>query len=154
MVSDQPLKNINQVLDGIRIQVIDSVQYCVDNFGGFDSAEALFNYLKSVTEFQHDPPRVELIQTAKTLFENNQLGAPGRGDCDDFVVLACGSFIANGWKDFDIILTGRSKVYPVHIYTAVNDGSGYQIFDLTNAYIGMERNYPLKQVLPIKFHNQ
>lgn len=152
MVSDQPLIDINQVLSGIRKQIIDSVQYCVDNFSGFPNAEALFNALKNCTTFEHDPPRVELIQTAKTLFEKNYWGVPGKGDCDDFVVLACACFIANGWNKFDIILTGRSKVYPVHIYTQVNDGSGWQIFDLTNSYIGEERIYPMKQVLPIKFH--
>lgn len=151
MVSKERLKNINQVLSGVRQQIIDSVQYCIDNFSGYSNAEQLFQALKSCTTFQHDPPRTELIQTAQTLFENNHLGGSGHGDCDDFTVLACACFIANGWSKFDIVLAGRSKVYPVHIYTTVNDGTGWKVFDLTNAYINQERVYPLVQYLPIKF---
>lgn len=147
MVSDQRLTDINQVLEAIRTQIIDSVQYCFDNFSDFSSPEQLFNHLKTITTFEHDPTRVELIQTAKTLFENNVHGIPGAGDCDCFTVLAIACFIANGWSDFGIILAGRSKKYPSHIYTYVNGN----IFDLTNAFINEERIYPLKQVLPIKF---
>lgn len=151
MVSDQPLRNINQVLSGVRTQIIDSVQFCVDNFSGFESAEQLFKVLKSCTTFEHDPKDIELIQSAQTLFHNNFHGMPGAGDCDCFTVLACACFIANGWGEFDIVLAGRKKSYPVHIYTQVNDGSGMIPFDLTEAFIGSERKYPLKQILPIKF---
>jgi hypothetical protein len=152
MVSDQPLKNIDQVLEGIRIQIIDSYNYCYENFSGYDNAEQLFNALKPIIRFKHDPHKIELVQTAETLLEANKHGKSGLGDCDCFTVLAIACFVVNGWLECDIVLTGRSKTYPVHIYTQVNDGYGMKVFDLTNGYIDVEREYPMKQVLPLKFN--
>lgn len=145
-------KDINQVLRGIRRQIIDSVEYCYNNFPVFANPKQLFNYLKTRTTFKDDPNGVELLQQVPTLFENNYHGIPGAGDCDCFTVLSCAAFIAQGWGNFDIVLTGRNKRTPVHIYTYINWNGDRYCFDLTEPYFNAERKYPYKQILPIQFY--
>jgi hypothetical protein len=152
MIAEKPYKDINQVMDGIRTQIIDSVDYCYSRFSGFTDPRELFAYLKQITTYVPDPERIELLQTAQTLFENNYHGTPGAGDCDCFTILAHACFIANGFGVSSIVLTGRDPHLPVHIYSLIKNGSQVYIFDLTNPFIDMERFYPYKQVLPIKFH--
>lgn len=153
MIANYPYKNINQVLAGIRTQIIDSVQYCYDNIPAMENPKELFYYLKERTRFKHDPENIELLQTAKTLFENNYHGIIGAGDCDCLVILSCACYIAQGWGNFDIVLAGRSHSAPVHIYTRIKNNDGYyDVFDLTEANYNQERKYPLKQILPVKFY--
>jgi len=146
-------KDINQVMRGIRRQVIDSVEYCFNNIPTMENPQELFTYLKQRVNFKHDPPGTELLQTAQTLFDDNKHGLSGYGDCDCFTILATAAFISQGWGDIDIVLAGRSKSVPVHIYNYItHDGSRY-CFDLTEPYFNMERTYPLKQILPIRFYS-
>lgn len=150
MVGLWKLEGINQVMNGVRAQIIDSVQYCHENFTGFDNPEQLFNHLKACTTFVHDEAKIEQIQSAETLFENNIHGFPGAGDCDCFTVLSIACFIANGWYPFAIVLAGRKTSYPAHIYCQVKHNGKWHIFDLTNTFIDEERIYRYKQVLPLK----
>lgn len=146
-------KDINQVMRGIRAQIIDSVQFCYDYIPTMGDPAELFNYLKKYITFKHDPPNTELLQSAQTLFLNNKHGIAGAGDCDCFVILACAAFIAQGWGDFDIILAGRSYKNPVHIYCRIKFKNQSYIFDLTEPKFNQERSYKYRQILPVKFYS-
>lgn len=141
-------KNIQQVMDAFRVQVNDSLLYCYDNFNGYGTPDALFNYLRSVTTFKSDPRGNEVIQTAQTLFENNIHGRPGYGDCDCLSVLACASLIVNGF-DNEMVLAGNKKSYPTHIYNRVKMGNDWYAFDLTESYLGVERTYKFIQYIHV-----
>lgn len=151
MISDVKYKDINQVMKAVRRQIIDSVPYCRKNFDGFRDPEELFTFLKNATTFVSDPDQVELIHESKSLFENNEHGIVGGGDCDDFTVTATACFIVNEFTPCFICLTGNSKVAPTHIYNMVDYNGKRLVFDLTEPFIDMERPYKYKQILPIKF---
>lgn len=146
-----PYKGIDQTMKGIRKQIIDSVPYCADRFSGFKSPVQLFEYLKSIVVYENDPDKEELLQSAHTLFEDNYWGVPGAGDCDCFSILAIASFIANEFTPAWIVLAGNSKVAPSHIYTMVEYKSQVNVFDLTEPFYNVERQYKYKQILPIRF---
>lgn len=108
----------------------------------------LFDYLKSETVYINDPEGIELLQSMPTLFsEKNIHGIYGAGDCDCFTLASLACFKAKRFTNYRIVLVGRSKSAPVHIYSELNG----KPFDLTNNTYGAERNYPFKQVLPISF---
>lgn len=104
------------------------------------SAADLWNNLKPRITYQKDPKGVELFQTYETLFYNNFHGKPGHGDCDCFVISTLGAAAACG-LDCKVVLAGRDKQTPVHIWCEV-DGIP---FDLTNPVLGTERPYPYTQ---------
>lgn len=141
--------DINRTLWGIRQQVLDSLEYCVYNMPKFKDPEQMFQYLKLATTYVNDPHGNELVQSVPTLMENNFHGVPGAGDCDCFTVLTLAMCIANGWNDNYIVLVGRTKIAPVHIYSAVEFDGKFYTLDLTNPYINLEREYPYRQILPV-----
>jgi len=151
MQSLKPYKDINQVMRGLRIQIIESVPYCYNNLPHFENPRQLFKYLKERTRFKHDAPNEETLQTAQTLFDNNVHGQSGAGDCDCFTILATACFIAQGWGDIQIILAGRDRRTPVHIYNRLKFDGETINFDLTEPYYNTERQYKYKQILPIRF---
>ncbi len=153
MIADYKYKDINQVMRGIRQQIIDSVEWCYNNVPVFDNPMELYNYFLPRITFVEDPKGVELLQTAQTLFENNYHGIPGAGDCDCFTILGTASFIAQGWGGIDIDLAGRNKWNAVHIYNEIKFDGEYYVFDLTEKRFNKERYYPYKQILPIYFNN-
>jgi len=111
-----------------------------------ETPEDLFKLLKRNTIYFNDSPQAEQLQKMPTLLGiKNIHGVPGAGDCDCFVITASACSLVLGF-DTKIVLCGRSKVEPVHIYNII-DG---QIFDLTRPYIGEVKHYPYKQVIPIK----
>jgi hypothetical protein len=144
-------KNINQVMAAIRLKIIESVQFCYDTIPAFNTPRELFDYLKPMVKFRHDPDETELLQSAYTLFFNNRHGIPGAGDCDCFTILASAAFIAQGWGKFDIVLAGRNKKTPVHIYNYIYFDNEVFTFDLTEPKFDQERPYPFRQILPIRF---
>lgn len=144
-----PYTDINATMRGIRTQIIDSLEYCVNNLPKFRNPEDMFKTLKNLVTYKNDPDGIELLQTVPTLFEDNFWGIPGAGDCDCFTILVISCCIANGWNDNSIFLVGRSKLSPVHIYSKVNYKGKCYCMDLTNAYIGMERKYKFKQELKV-----
>jgi len=144
-----PYPDINRTKRGIRTQVIDSLEFCVNEMPRFDDPEQMFKALKNMTVYKNDPPGTELLQSVPTLFKNNYWGISGAGDCDCFSILVLAMCVAHGWNKQEIILAGRSKLMPVHIWTVVYvDGKRYAM-DLTNAYCNVERNYKFIQVLPV-----
>jgi hypothetical protein len=144
-----PYTDINATMRGIRQQVIDSLEFCVNEMPRFDDPEQMFKALKNMVTYKNDPAGTELLQSVPTLFTNNYWGISGAGDCDCFSILVLAMCVAHGWNKQEIILAGRSKLMPVHIWTVVYvDGKRYSM-DLTNAYCNIERNYKFIQVLPV-----
>jgi len=144
-----PYKDINQVLQGMRTQIIDSIDYCLQDLPRFDTPEQLFKFCRGITKYHLDPKGVELLQSVPTLLDNNYWGRSGSGDCDCFTILTIALCVANGWNDNYIVLVGRKKLAPVHVYSAVDvDGKRYTL-DLTNPYIDVERDYKYRQFVPV-----
>lgn len=144
-----PYTDINATMRGIRTQVIDSLEYCVNEMPSFSDPETMFKYLKTMVKYHSDPPGVELLQTVQTLFDNNYWGIRGAGDCDCFSILFLAMCVANGFNDQEIVLAGRSKSIPVHIWTRVKYNGKWYDADLTQTYFNTTRNYPYTQYLRI-----
>jgi len=148
-VSKTEYRDINQTMDGIRRQIIDSIEYCCNEMPKFSNPRDMFSFLRTITKYHNDPHQVELLQTVPTLLDDNFHGIPGAGDCDCFTILTIAMCIAHGWNDNYIVLVGRTKVAPVHIYSAVKWNGEFITLDLTNPYINIERDYPYRQILPV-----
>jgi hypothetical protein len=144
-----PYTDINATMRGIRTQVIDSLEFCVNEMPRFDDPEQMFKALKNMVTYKNDPPGTELLQSVPTLFKENYWGISGAGDCDCFSILVLAMCIANGWNKQEIILAGRNKLTPVHIWTVVYVNGKRYAMDLTNTYCNVERKYKYTQVLPV-----
>jgi hypothetical protein len=144
-----PYTDINATMRGIRTQVIDSLDFCYNEMPTFANPEEMFKALKNMVTYKNDPQGTELLQSVPTLFKNNYWGISGAGDCDCFSILVLSMCVAHGWNKQEIILAGRSKLMPVHIWTVVYfEGKRYAM-DLTNTYCNVERSYKFIQVLPV-----
>jgi len=148
-VSRYKYKNINDTLRMLILQVVDSYEYAFQVCPKFNNPEQIFNWLKLNTTFRDDPPGQELLQTMPTMFEGKIHRTPGGGDCDCFVIAGIACLKINGFDDIAIILCGRDKVAPVHIYLRVLDGEEWKVFDLTNRYYNEMRPYRYSQFLRI-----
>lgn len=140
---------LDRVLLALKAQAKESVPFARSFLpDGEMSPGEIFNFLKGEVMYMNDPDGIELLQSTKTLFtEQNIHNIYGAGDCDCFTITALACLYAKGYRDIGIYLVGRSPSSPVHIYAAV-----YSIpFDLTNDRLGQERNYPYKQHLQVKF---
>lgn len=144
-----PYTDINATMRGIRTQVIDSIDYVKNNLPRYRNPEQMFNNLKQMIVYKNDPPGVELLQSVPTLLQNNYWGIPGAGDCDCFSILVLTCCLVNGWNDQEIILAGRSKLAPVHIWTRVKYNGRWFDMDLTQPYVNSVRNYKFTQTLPV-----
>lgn len=138
-------QDINQVMKAMREQIIDSLQYCIDELPQFNNPVELFEFCKLVTTYTKDPYGTELLQSVPTLFDNNWHGRSGAGDCDCFTILTIALCKAQGWNDNYIVLVGRKKIAPVHVYSAVRHGGKLYTLDLTNPYPDIERDYKYRQ---------
>jgi len=141
-------RGINQTMLAIREQILDSYDYCANNFVA-NSPESLFKLIKANVIYKNDPPGVELLQTSETLFENNFHGVRGAGDCDCFTITAIAALMVNGFTENEIILAGKSKRQPSHIYCRTFWNNRWYILDLTEPFFNKERNYPYKQSIRI-----
>lgn len=144
-----PYTDINATMRGIRTQVVDSLNFCVNEMPTFDNPEQMFKALRNMTTYKNDPPNVELIQSVETLFNQNYWGIRGAGDCDCFTVLVLAMCCAHGWNEQEIVLVGRSKLAPVHIWSTVKYNGKRYSMDLTNAFFNIERKYKYIQRLPV-----
>lgn len=149
MVITVPYTDINATMRGIRTQVIDSLEYCVNEMPKFNDPESMFKALKNMITYKNDPPGVELLQSVPTLFENNYWGKRGAGDCDCFSILVLSMCVVHGWNKQQIVLAGRSKLAPVHIWTRVFFEDQWFDFDLTEPYFNQCRNYKFVQYLNV-----
>jgi len=142
--------DINDTLHHIKVQTIDSINFANIVCPDFEHPEDLFYWLKENTTYKNDPRDIELLQTMQTLFNKNYHGIPGAGDCDCFTITAGACFIRCGWN-YDIVLVGRDKRNPVHIYTLVYFKNKPYVFDLTNPKFNTERPYKYIQEIPVNW---
>ena len=143
-------KDLDQTLKHLRMQVIDSLHFCVNELPTFDTPEQMFNTLKNLVIYKNDPPGIELLQSAQTLLsEDNYHGTPGAGDCDCFTILVLACCLANGWNANEIVLVGHNGKTAAHIYSTTTVNGKRYIMDLTNPYINIERPYKFRQILPV-----
>ena len=146
MVKTLPYKNLNDTLRHFKAQVIEGIPYAKKNLPEFTDPQQIFDYLKLRTKYKHDPKDTELFQTLPTLLENNYHGQSGLGDCDCFSIALCSILAANNFKNFGIVLVGRNRLTPVHIYCYVIDANNQKKYlDLTNKYYDQTRCYPYRQ---------
>jgi hypothetical protein len=138
--------SFEDVMECLRLQACESVQQFADdnNTLEINSAADLWNNLKPRLTYKKDPQAVELFQTYNTLFYDNWHGQPGAGDCDCFVITTLAAARACNLP-CTVVLAGREKTHPVHIWTEVNNVP----FDLTNPNLGTARNYPYIQRLQL-----
>ena len=145
----KPYQNIQDTMNKLRNQILDSYDYAFENTPYFENPDKLFYWLKLRTTYKKDPVGVELLQEMRTMFENNRYGYPGYGDCDCMTIATVACMAVNNWPGKQIIIVGNDKSKPQHIYAGVFwEGVPYTL-DLTNPYINMERKYKYKQILTV-----
>jgi hypothetical protein len=142
-----PYTDINATMRGIRAQIIDSIDFCINEMPSFNNVETMFKTLKSLTTYKNDPEGVELLQSVPTLIKNNYWGFSGYGDCDCFSILALSMFVANGFNKKRIVLAGRNKLSPSHIWVMVKVRNKWYDFDLTEPVFNKRREYKFIQYL-------
>jgi len=151
MILLKEYEDLSDVLIHIKKQVIDSLEYASENLPAFRDPRELFYWLKDRTVYLSDPSTIELLMSMETLMDGSRTGIPGAGDCDDFTITGLASCIVNGWLKNKIVLVGRERSAPVHIYFTTNyEGIDY-VFDLTNPDFNQERkNYRYRQYLDFR----
>jgi hypothetical protein len=152
MKARMPYVDINHTLKSLKGQVVDGLPFALNECPKFNTPEELFYWLKPKTRYKKDPDGIELLQSLPTLLgEGNYHGEKGRGDCDCFTIAALTLLVANGFENLYVILVGRNRFTPVHIYCGLLDEKGvFRILDLTNRLFDTERPYPFKQHLPFR----
>lgn len=151
MKSVQPYQDINHTLKMLKRQVIDGLPFALSECPRFNDPETLYYWLKERTKYKLDPKGNELIRSLPTLLKGYK-GKPGEGDCDCFTTAALTLLVANGFDNLYVILTGRNRFTPRHIYCGLIDKNGvFRILDLTNRLYDTERPYPFKQHLFFRY---
>lgn len=142
-----PYTDINATMKGIHRQVVDSCGYYCERMPFYDNPEQMYNNLLTMVVYKNDPPNIELLQSVPTLMEKNYWGIPGAGDCDCFSILVLTACICHKWMKQRIVLAGRSKIAPVHIWTEVFFNGKWHAMDLTQKAFNTTRPYKFKQYL-------
>jgi hypothetical protein len=153
MVSVEKYKNLDHTLKAMKSQIIDSVDFALNNSPVFENPKHLWMWLKPQLTFKSDGKykgeKRELLQTMQTMMTGKVWGKKGLGDCDCFVITTIVLMIANNWGNIKIVLTGRNKLIPVHIYTVIYWNGKRQVLDFTNSQFNYERVYPYKQEIAV-----
>ena len=136
--------DIPLTMQGIRKQIQDSIPFAKTFVPAFGNPKDIFYFLKRNTTYKNDPPGIELLQSMQTLFNDNYYGKPGYGDCDCFTIAYTASCIAQNIP-VCIVLAGRKKNHPVHIYNMVQFMGAWVPADLTEQIFDHERHYPYKK---------
>jgi len=140
--------SLDECLKHLRLQIEESIKYADKVTPHFTHPANFFNWLKPQLTYKKDPRGVELLQSMPTLLNNNFYGTPGAGDCDCFTITAAACCMVQNWRTF-IILAGRNKYTPVHIWSGVTiNGQDYHL-DFTNKIPNFTRYYPYTQKLYI-----
>jgi len=142
-----PFENINQTLKGIHTQVCDSLEYCANEMPVYDNPLQMYYGLLPLVKYKNDPPGIELLQSVPTLFDNNYWGISGAGDCDCMSILVLSMCAVHGWSRQRIVLCGRTKSYPVHIFTEVFYKGKWHTMDLTRKLYNTHKEYKFYQLL-------
>lgn len=145
--------DINDTLRHIKTQIIDGLPYARATAPDMECPRDLWNYLKPKLIYKNDPPGVELLQTYETLMCDNWHGKPGAGDCDCFTIATCTLAINCYFEDIRIILAGRDKIAPVHIWTEIKHNGKIYSLDFTEPKFDTEREYKYIQILPVPWMN-
>jgi len=150
MISEFNYTNPDQAVAAIILQAEKDRQW-MRRVVQYAPVPEMFTELKGLLTYADDPNGIELIQRPRTLLSNlNELGAPGRGDCDDFTTLAVSAAMAYNIPA-RIVLAGRSKKTPVHVYAQLYDNfsSKWYDFDLTAPEVDTIKYYPYKQIIDV-----
>jgi len=149
MILKKNYTSLDETLAYLKIQVLDSLNFASRTCPKMEDPRDLFRWLKKRVRYQNDPKGIELLQTMQTLFKRG-----GLGDCDCFVITTLACCIVNDWDGLNIVLVGRSKVAPVHIYVSIDWNGERKVFDLTNRDFNHERDgYKYVQQLPVNWRN-
>lgn len=145
-------KDINDTLKAIKIQIIDGLDFALTECPQFSHPRDLYNWMLDRCQYKDDFKNVELLQTLPTLLtEENAHGIPGAGDCDCMTIGLITLMIAQDWNDINVVLAGRTKKCPVHIYCEVKFKGTWYTLDLTNRKFNKVRFYPLTQKIPVQW---
>jgi len=139
--------DINRTMKGVHRQICDSLNYCASKMPIYDNPEQMYYGLLSMVQYKSDPPNTELLQSVPTLFENNYWGRSGWGDCDCFTILVCSMIHVHKWPKQRIVLCGRNKMGPVHIFSEVYWKGKWYTMDLTSRLFNTHRKYKFYQHL-------
>jgi hypothetical protein len=145
--------DINDTLRYIKVQIIDGIKYAEKTSPVFNTPRQLWDYLKPKLHYKNDPPGIELLQSYETLICNNWHGKPGFGDCDCFTIATVTLAIASRMHGVRIVLAGRDKESPVHIWTEIKHGGKIYTLDFTENDFNTERKYKYTQIIPVKWTN-
>jgi len=140
LYADLKYKDINQVMKYMNLQIYEGVNFAGETFTKM-SPEKFFYTMRTLVKYKDDPINTELLMSPETFVNNNYWGVPFTGDCDDFVIFSTAYFIAYNIP-CKIVLAGRTKKAPVHIYNLVLDNKKGKFvpFDLTNPFYNYERD--------------
>ena len=145
-------KDLDDTLFHLKLQVKHSLPFARIVVPEFSHPEELFDWLKKRVTYKNDPPSTELLQSMQTLLSGNYWGIKGAGDCDCFTIATLASAIVNGWDDLYIVLVGRQKSHPVHIYSVIYWKGERMVIDLTNKNFNQERDsYKYFQEIPVNW---
>jgi len=145
-------KDLDDTLFHLKLQVKHSLPFASIVVPEFSHPRELFDWLKKRVTYKNDPPETELLQSMQTLLSGNFWGIKGAGDCDCFTIATLASAIVNGWDNLYIVLVGRQKSHPVHIYTVIYWGGKRYVIDLTNKEFNQERDsYKYFQEVPVNW---
>jgi hypothetical protein len=143
--------DINRTLQMLMIQVDDSLIFAASFIPiNLQTPYDVFEWLKSITSYKNDPPNTELLQSFPSMMNTNYHNIRGAGDCDCFSIAAISCLFLLKIP-CAIVLSGRSKRQPVHIYLMVKDGQRWKPFDLTLPLYARRKFYPYFQIIPIQY---
>lgn len=144
-----PYPGLNESLKHLRVQVMESLPYVAKHTPRMTDPEQIFNFAKKRYRYKNDPPGVEFFQTVPTLLTENKFFGAGEGDCDDATIFILSLLIINQIP-CGIVLAGRNKYKPTHIYAYADENGERLNLDLTNKNFDQIRPYPFKQFIPFK----
>lgn len=150
MISEYNYNNPDQAVAAIILQAEKDAKW-MRRVVALAPIPEMFTELRSMVTYADDPNGVELIQRPRTLLSRlNELGAPGRGDCDDFTTLAISAAMAYNIPA-RIVLAGRVNSTPVHVFAQLYDYSTdrWYDFDLTAPDVDTVKNYAYKQYIDV-----
>lgn len=150
MLARHKYSDITEAMQAWMVQVVDSIPFAERFLPNLSTPYELWNMLRPLLTFKHDPKNTELFQMFPTLINNNYHGISGAGDCDCFVIATLASYYAMRWKfPARVVLAGRNKRTPVHIYMQIQYNKEWQTLDFTQCCFNDERHYPYVQYLKI-----
>lgn len=136
---------------GVKRQIYDSIPFARKVTPQFRNPEELWDWLKPKFTFKNDRPGYEQLQTMQTMFgKKNVHGVPGSGDCDCITISGVAAAITNQWDGISVVIAGRQKSHPVHIYFVIYWKHKRIVMDFTNRKYNYERSgYRYYQELPV-----